>query len=131
MLNTLNHSVCDKTLTIDHAITSQHGSLTSVDLRDITAELLSTVCNNVTIHPPLQPLSGEFLTPGSANRQDDARVYIQAHGFYGQRQSSFLIYGFIIQTHKASAMHKWNLSYRHHKIQNKREYGDQVSCVFA
>ena len=61
MLNTLNYSVCGKTLTIDHAITSQHGSLTSVDLRDITAELLSTVCNNVTIHPPLQPLSGEFL----------------------------------------------------------------------
>jgi len=48
------------------------------DLRDITAELLSTVCNDVAIEPPLQPLSGEVLTPGSGNQQDDARADIHA-----------------------------------------------------
>ena len=51
------------------------------DLRDITAELLSKVCNDVAIEPPLQSLSGEAITPQSANRQDDARADIHARGF--------------------------------------------------
>ena len=60
------------------------------DLRDITAELLSKVCNDVAIEPPLQSLSGEVITPQSANRQDDARADIHARGFWGRRQSAFL-----------------------------------------
>ena len=43
----------------------RHGGLTFVrhnDLRDITAELLSKVCNDVAIEPPLQSLSGEVNT---------------------------------------------------------------------
>ena len=55
----------------------RHGGLKFVrhnDLRDIAAELLSKVCNDVAIEPPLQSLSGEVITPQSANRQDDART---------------------------------------------------------
>jgi len=69
-----------------------HGGLTFVhhnELRDVTAELLSTVCNNVAIEPPLQLLSGESLIPMSANCQDDARADIHASGFWGRRQSAF------------------------------------------
>ena len=47
----------------------QLGGLTFVchnDLSGITAELLSNVHNDVAIEPPLQPLSGEVLTLGSA-----------------------------------------------------------------
>ena len=61
----------------------RHGGLTFVrhnDLRDTTAELLSNVCTNVAIEPPLQSLSGEELTPRSANCQDDARADIPACG---------------------------------------------------
>ena len=32
------------------------------DLRDITAQLLSKVCNDVAIEPPLQSLSGEVIS---------------------------------------------------------------------
>ena len=32
------------------------------DLHDITAELLSKVCNDIAIEPPLQSLSGEVLS---------------------------------------------------------------------
>jgi len=34
------------------------------DLHHITAELLSNVCNDIAIKPPLQLLSGEVFTPG-------------------------------------------------------------------
>ena len=59
------------------------------DLLDITAELLSKVCNDVAIEPPLQSLSGEVITPQSANRQDDARADIHIRGFRGRRQSAY------------------------------------------
>ena len=71
----------------------QHGGLTFVrhnDLCDITAELLSKVCNDIAIEPPLQSLSGEVITPQSANQQDDARANIHAHGFGGSGKVPFL-----------------------------------------
>ena len=70
----------------------RHDGLTFVrhnDLRGITAELLSKVCNDVAIEPPLQSLSGEVITPQSANRQDDSRADIHARGFWGRRQCAF------------------------------------------
>ena len=84
LLNTPSHCVCGSPFTADHAMICRHGGLTFVrhnDLRDTTAELLSNVCTNVAIEPPLQSLSGEELTPRSANCQDDARADIHARGF--------------------------------------------------
>ena len=90
----------------------RHGGLTFVrhnDLRDTTAELLSNVCTNVAIQPPLQSLSGEELTPRSANCQDDARADIHARGFWGRRQSAFFDVRVFTQTHKATAMFRYHL----------------------
>ena len=98
-------------------------------MRDITAELLSKVCNDVAIKPPLQSLSGEVITPQSANRQDDARANIHARGFWGQRQSAF----FDIMVFHPNAQSYRNTSipsvYRRHEQQKKREYGDRVREV--
>ena len=53
---------------------------------DLTANLLSEVCNNVAIEPHLlQPLSGETLQYKTANRDDNARLDIAANGFRGGR----------------------------------------------
>ena len=59
------------------------------EIRDITAEWLKRVCHDVAIEPPLQPLTGENVVPATANRQDDARADIHAHGFWGHRKSTF------------------------------------------
>jgi len=83
-------------------------------LRDITAQLLSKVCNNVSIEPPLQPLSGERLTPQTANQQDDTRADIHARGFWGQQQKCF----FDIRVFHPNAQSYWKTSispiYRRH-----------------
>ena len=132
LLNTPSHCVCGSTFTADHAMICRHGGLTFVrhnELRDVTAELLSTVCNNVAIEPPLQPLSGESLIPLSANRQDDARADIHASGFWGRRQSAF----FDIRVFHPNAQSYRNVSipsvYRRHELQKKREYGDRIREV--
>ena len=68
-----------------------HGGLTLNFKRhnDITVQLLSKVCKDVTIKPLLQTLSGKKLIPQTANQQDDARADIHAHGFWAQQQAVF------------------------------------------
>ena len=132
LLNTPSHCVCGVDFSADHAMICRHGGLTFVrhnELRDITAELLSKVCSNVAIEPPLQPLSGERLTPQTANRQDEARADIHARGFWGRQQSAFL--DVRVFHPNAPSYRKSSIPsiYRRHELQKKREYGDRIREV--
>ena len=99
------------------------------ELRDITAELLTKVCSDVAIEPPLQPLSGERLTPQTANLQDDARSDIHARRFWGRQQSAF--FDVRVFHPNAPSYRKCSISsvYRRHELQKKREYGDRIREV--
>ena len=58
LLNIPRHCVCGANFTADHAMICRHGGLTFIrhnELRDITAQLLSNVCHDVSIEPTLQP----------------------------------------------------------------------------
>ena len=127
LLNTPSHCVCGANFSTDHAI-CRHGGLTFVrhnDLFDITAELLSEVCNDVAIEPPLQSLSGEVITPQSANQQDDARTDIHARGFWGRRQCAFfdIRLGCFIQMHRATAILLFHLCIN---VMSNRRRGSMV-----
>ena len=98
------------------------------NLRDITVELLSKVCNDVAIEPPLQNLSGEAITPQSANRQDDVRADIHACGFLGRRKSAGFFDIMIRVFHTELTQYFYSI-YRRHEQQKKREYGDRVRAV--
>ena len=57
-------SACGHSFTIGHALSCPKGGFPSLrhnEVRDLTANLLSEVCNNVVTEPHLQPLSGETL----------------------------------------------------------------------
>ena len=58
------------------------------ELRDLEADLLSMVCNDVEIEPQLQDVTGEQLSSG-CNLAKEARLDIHARGFWEQRQSAF------------------------------------------
>ena len=84
--------VCGKNQSVDHAFTCSTGGLPTLrhnDIRDLTADLMAEVCNNVCTEPELQPLSGEALQGRSVNCQDGARVDIRAEGFWERSQSAF------------------------------------------
>jgi len=51
-------------------------------LRDCTAAVLTEVCGDVWVEPPLQPLTGEILRFATANREDEARMDVAATGFW-------------------------------------------------
>ena len=77
---------CGHSFTIEHALSCSKGGFPSLrhnEVCDLTANLLSEVCNNVVIEPHLQPLSGETLQYKTANRDDNTRLDIAANGFWG------------------------------------------------
>ena len=59
-------------------------------IRDLTATLLSEVASNVGVEPRLLPLSGEALPLRSANTDDQARLDIEAYGFWGSHHERAL-----------------------------------------
>ena len=69
---------------MEHAFNCSRGGFPSVrhnEVRDITADLLTEVCNGVGKEPTLQPVTEEQLTHRMANCEDGARLDIVAEGF--------------------------------------------------
>ena len=50
--------------------------------QDLTASLLSEVCNDVGVEPALQPLDCEPLQYATANREDGAYLDVVAKDFW-------------------------------------------------
>ena len=78
--------VCGQGFSVDHSMncpTGGYPTLRHNELRDFTAAILSEVCTDVCVEPPLQSLSGETLTYATANREDGARLDVSAAGFWG------------------------------------------------
>ena len=83
--------VCEDQFNVDHAMVCRHGRFIIQrhnELRDLEAEMLSMVCNDVEIEPVLQEINGESLNRG-ANRAPDARLDINARGFWERQRTAF------------------------------------------
>lgn len=76
--------VCGDLFNVDHAMVCRRGNFIIQrhnELRDLEAEMLSMVCNDVEVERVLQDITGEELNRG-ANRAPDARLDIHARGFW-------------------------------------------------
>ena len=60
------------------------------DVRDLTANILEGVLNDVEVEPQLLPLTGENLRYQTAIRGDEARLDIRARGLWERGQQAFL-----------------------------------------
>ena len=77
--------VCGQPFHVDHALSCSHGGYLGLrhnEVRDLLGEVLEDTCVNVCLEPALKPPEGEKLSP-SANSTENARVDIQAGGFWG------------------------------------------------
>ena len=91
-----------KTLTVEHAFTCPMGWMTTVrhnEVRDLTADLMSEVCQNVCTKPELQPLPGEILHGRLAICQNGARVDIRGEGIREKSQDAFLTWVILTHSH--------------------------------
>ena len=96
------------------------------EIRDITASLLTEVCNNVATEPALQPLNGESMTARSANTDDGARADIRA-----RNRSQDAFFDVRVFYPNASSNRSTNATsvYRRHEQAKKREYGQRIREV--
>ena len=58
------------------------------ELRDLEAQMLNLVCQDVEIEPVLQEITSESLA-GEANTAPDVRLDIHARGFWSRQRSTF------------------------------------------
>ena len=122
---------CGADFTINHSLTCKQGGWHSIrhdDLRDTLTSLLSEVCREVTKEPHLQPLSGEQL-PLSANKANDARLDIRAHGFWNESQDAFFDVRVFYPFASSYSNKSMSSLYRQHEQQKRREYGQRVREV--
>ena len=81
-----SNCACGVKFSVEHALSCSKGGFPSIrhnEIRDLTANLLTEVCNDVCIKQDLQPIDGEVLTASFSNTQDGARLDIAANGFWG------------------------------------------------
>ena len=107
---------CGKTFSVQHVLSCPKGGFPSLchnEIRDITANLLSEVCNNVCIEPHLQPISGEHLPGTTANITEGAHLDIAANGLWGGRFERTYFDVRVFNPHAAS--NRQTNPYRKHK----------------
>ena len=118
---------CGTKFSIEHALSCPRGGFPSIrhnEIRDLTANLLTEVCNDVCIEPDLQPLSGEVLSGSSSNTQDGARLDIAVNGFWGGRFERTFLDVRVFNPHAPSNRHP--RCYRKHELEKKRQYEQRV-----
>ena len=123
---------CGAPFDIDHAMICSLGGFPIIrhnELRDITAELLSEVCADVTTEPPLQPITGETFLHRTARTDDDARPDIWARGFWNKAQEAF--FDIRVFYPNAPSYHSRGITSisRSQEMEKKRLYGQRIREV--
>ena len=91
---TPTNCACGAAFAVEHLLSCPRGGFPSLrhnEIRDLTAVLLTEVCNNVQVEPELQVITSETLSGRSANTTDGARLDVAACGFWGGRYERILM----------------------------------------
>ena len=121
---------CGSSFTVEHALSCAKGGYPSIrhnEIRDLTANLLSEVCNNVCTEPELLPVTGENLSGASANAQPGARLDIAANGVWGGSFERTYFDVRVFNPHAPSNRHTDPQTvYRKHEQSKKRAYEQRI-----
>ena len=124
---------CGQSFTVDHTLSCNRGGfpiLRHNELRDLTGELLSQVCHNVSTEPHLQPLTGEEMRHNTAITQENARLDLKANGVWGDRFHTTFLDVRVFNPHAPSyrSMAPSRLYQRHEK-EKRRAYNQRIAEV--
>ena len=61
------------------------------EVRDLVANVMKDVLQDVEVEPKLLPYQGEDLEGKTANRANEARLDIHAKGFWTRQQEAFFL----------------------------------------
>ena len=115
---------CGASFSLDHVLSCSKGGFPLIrhnELRDLTATLLTKVCNDVCIEPELQPITSEVMANRTANITEGAWLDVAMNGFWGGKyERSFLD----VRVFNPHAPSNKNISiqkcYKKHEMEKKR-----------
>ena len=127
------HCVCGQWFTIVHPLSCPTGGYPSIchnELLDITADLLNEICSNVTVVPPLQPLTGEVLFMRTSICEEETRLDIstKVSGEPGSKRHFFDVRVFNPST-PTNQPHQLTASYCTHEQEKRCAYEQHVREV--
>ena len=125
--NTPNFCHCKGENNIDHALNCKVGGYVIMrhnKLRDLEAELMRQVCNDVRIEPELLPLENDEIVNG--NRAKKARLDVSGNGVWGPQEKTFLDIR-VMHPNSESYMNKdIRQVYEQHEKEKKRTYNERI-----
>ena len=102
---------CGAKLDYQHCMSCKKGGFVTMrhnDVRDLTANILKAVLNDVEVEPQLLPLTGENLQYQTVIRGDEARLVIRARELWERGQQAFLDVRVLTQTQVGTITHQSN-----------------------
>ena len=120
---------CGSAFTIQHALSCKKGGFVTQrhnEFRDLTANLLSEVCHDVQIEPPLNELTGESMTLKPANKTAEARLDVSARDVWTKGQRAFLdvrVFHLLARWYSGQSL---NQCYITNEKEKKRAYNERV-----
>ncbi len=131
--NTPLTCACGTSFSVNHALSCSKGGFPLIrhnEIRDLTAQLLTEVCNNVRLEPDLQPVHENVSLGASVNSTDGARLDIAVNGFWGGRyETTFLdvrIFNPYADSNRSTSL---TTTYLKHENEKRRTYESRVREV--
>ena len=130
---TPTHFACGATFAVDHLLSCPRGGFPSLhhnEIRDLTARLLTEVCNDVQIEPELQEITTEVMSGRCTNTTNSAGLDIAASGLWGGRRERTLVDVRVFNTFAPSNCNTTlDRCYTKHEREKVHTYGQWVREV--
>ncbi|XP_066936770.1 uncharacterized protein [Clytia hemisphaerica] len=123
---------CGSPFNIQHALSCKKGGFVTQrhnTLRDVTAKLMTEVCNDVKVEPPLSELTGERFRETTANVTPEARLDVSARNFWVTHQRAFFDIRVFNPTARRYADLEIKKCYEINEREKKRQYNERVLRV--
>ena len=123
---------CGGQFNTTHALNCHKGGFINArhdNIRDLEAELMKSVCQDVEIEPVLQQVVNKNGYRGSANLADDARLDVRARGFWRAGQNAFFDVRITNADSESQRTNTVKSIMRKHENEKKAQYNQRVIQV--
>ena len=97
-------------------------------VRDLEAELMREVCNDVRVEPELLPLNNEQTVNGNVAQR--ARLDVSGNGVWGPQERTFLDVRIMHPNAPSYREKDIQQVYRQHEQEKKRTYNERIIDTF-
>jgi len=124
-----NECVCGSKFDLDHSLSCKKGGFVTLrhnSIRDLTAKMLSEACKDVRVEPHLNLMTSETMGEVTANTSDEARLDIEARGFWVSDQKAFfdiMVFNPVARRYRNSKISK---ACETNEKEKKRQYNQRV-----